>query len=73
MIKPHRAAGVVLVVADEDVSLCVLLQLSWQADGDGPNQAIQLILNQHLCQEHIPRCVVLLHPGTPSVIAIFEL
>ena len=63
-MSPYRAASVVLVIAHKDVSLCVLVQLARRADGDGPNQAVQLILNQHLRQEHIPCSVVILHPGS---------
>ncbi len=55
----------ILVVTHKDIPLCVLIQLSWWADGDRPKQAIQFILSQHLCQENVPRCVVLLHPKLP--------
>ena len=48
------------MVTHKDIPLCVLLQLVWRADSDGPNQAVQLILDQQLCQEHIPRSVMLL-------------
>ena len=59
----HRAACVILVVAHEDIPIRMLLQLQWQAHSDWPKQAIRLILRYQLCQEHIPRCVVLLgHP-----------
>lgn len=62
--ESYRAASVVLMVADKDVppgNVFLLVQLSWRADSNRPQQAIWLILNQHLRQEDIPRSVMLLH------------
>lgn len=63
----HRAACVILVVAHEDIPIRMLLQFRWQADSHGPKQAVRLILRHQLCQEHIPRCVVLLQHTKCSV------
>lgn len=58
--RAHSAAGVVLVIAHEDVPLGLLVQLGGRTDGHRPQQAVQLLLGPQLRQEYVPGRVMLL-------------
>ena len=63
--RAHSAAGVVLVIAHEDVPLGLLVQLGGRADGHRPQQAVQLLLGPQLRQEYVPGRVMLLDGWRP--------